>query len=113
MWTTLLTVYRNDAILAGADGRLAQHIPNCQVDEQDGKTIFMNGQAFTAFEIGIDFIVNVPYLANSLIQQNDVLHDELFTDPDSATRYQYRVAKRPKTYPGDRQTLFCKVVTGN
>jgi len=120
MWDTYITIQRPEGtVLTGTDGRLAQHLP-VNVVQMGDKEVASAKQAYDL--IGPLYLFKVSttgWFASSLIVQEDVLIDELYTDPDTSTNlgiptpYKYRVVGRPKNFPYEHQEIICNVIVGN
>jgi|SRR5579872_2958848 len=83
-----------------------------QVDQASIQEVVAHHQQYDYHTYDAFKVYTQGWYPNSLLQQDDVLFDELYTDPNTAAPFKYRVIGRVKDYFYDHQEAYCEVVPG-
>jgi hypothetical protein len=105
MRETTVTLYRPEGtqVVGGLRVQIDQVSIREQIDLR-GAIDYQAGDYFKVYTTG--------WYYNSLLQRDDVLTDDLGTDPETGTAYKYRVVGRVKNFEYDHQECYVRVVVG-
>lgn len=105
MRETTITIQRPEGTV------LATHI-RVQVDQVSLREAFDLSAAYNRRAVDFFKVYTEGWYYNALLQRDDVLLDELGTDPETTKPYKYRVVGRVKNFEFDHQEAYCEVVVG-
>jgi hypothetical protein len=83
-----------------------------QVDQASDKELIEHQQVWNYRGYDLFKIITLGWPA-SLIQRDDIVIDTLFTDPETATLFRYKVVGRVRNHDRHHQECYCEVTVGS